>query len=595
MVHCTIETYSCDAYAVLAFVRESYLADGGTFKHMRRNAALLARYCHHSVLGKASGSIHRYPVSASRIAICRSGMARCSRPASRYGKHLNKTIREQFIFNSFRAMERSFNGYIQYIDDYSHEPVNQRRYDLLVVQKEQPFNAEPKAPLLVQHHVTPTERFYVRSHGPVPACPDSTRFRLVVDVSLALEHCQIGAQDNQKRPGQLQWSLETLREKFKFTEVEACLQCAGNRRTELVDRTKRPVKGVGWHQSAIGNARWGGFLLADLLRFSLHQAGLTDDAQLAQVPCDVCIEMEGADWVPEEEYRRKHRDTPPPGYMASLPWSMVMGDGSSGHAVPPVLLATHMNGAPLTADHGYPLRCVAPGIYGARSVKWLWRIGLRRGHSDGYFVERDYKVFSPAVDAAYVRWDSAPPLLEVNVQCAACVPAERAWKLWASKADRHPPGTASSLVVPLWGYAFSGGGRRIIRVDISGDAGATWTVAQLIFGEKGAHHAIRAESARVADDTDDAHNLYTPGLEPFRVRPLDTERPIANDAHRYAWCRWYAKLAIQPPCEVWCRAVDESANTQPDDVRACWNFRGVAHNSVYRIRVESDDGPRSRL
>ncbi len=36
-----------------------------------------------------------------------------------------------------------------------------------------------------------------------------------------------------------------------------------------------------------------------------------------------------------------------------------------------VLLAFEMNGAPLPADHGFPVRVVVPGVAGCRSVKWV--------------------------------------------------------------------------------------------------------------------------------------------------------------------------------------------------------------------------------
>ena len=41
-----------------------------------------------------------------------------------------------------------------------------------------------------------------------------------------------------------------------------------------------------------------------------------------------------------------------------------------------VLLAYELNGAPLPAEHGFPLRLVVPGYYGTNSVKWLWRLQL---------------------------------------------------------------------------------------------------------------------------------------------------------------------------------------------------------------------------
>lgn len=40
-----------------------------------------------------------------------------------------------------------------------------------------------------------------------------------------------------------------------------------------------------------------------------------------------------------------------------------------------VLLAFEMNGEPLPADHGAPVRVVVPGVAGCRSVKWVSRLG----------------------------------------------------------------------------------------------------------------------------------------------------------------------------------------------------------------------------
>ena len=40
------------------------------------------------------------------------------------------------------------------------------------------------------------------------------------------------------------------------------------------------------------------------------------------------------------------------------------------------VLAVRMNGAPLTRDHGFPVRLIVPGWYGCSCVKWVDRIEL---------------------------------------------------------------------------------------------------------------------------------------------------------------------------------------------------------------------------
>jgi DMSO/TMAO reductase YedYZ molybdopterin-dependent catalytic subunit len=54
------------------------------------------------------------------------------------------------------------------------------------------------------------------------------------------------------------------------------------------------------------------------------------------------------------------------------------------------LLCYEMNGVPLPAEHGFPLRLIAPGWYGVANVKWLTRIEVMDQRFAGRFMARDY-------------------------------------------------------------------------------------------------------------------------------------------------------------------------------------------------------------
>ena len=54
------------------------------------------------------------------------------------------------------------------------------------------------------------------------------------------------------------------------------------------------------------------------------------------------------------------------------------------------LLATHADGAPLTPDHGYPLRLVIPGKYFWKSAKWLKGIELSAVDRPGFWERYGY-------------------------------------------------------------------------------------------------------------------------------------------------------------------------------------------------------------
>jgi DMSO/TMAO reductase YedYZ molybdopterin-dependent catalytic subunit len=126
------------------------------------------------------------------------------------------------------------------------------------------------------------------------------------------------------------------------------LECAGN-----------PSGGGG-----VSTAIWSGLPLEVLLKQAGVQAGA------------ITVVFHGADSGEGE-------DVPPGTHFArAIPLDKAMN--------PSTLLAYEMNGAPLPADHGFPLRALVPGWYGMDSVKWLTRIEVSQEPFKGYFQQERY-------------------------------------------------------------------------------------------------------------------------------------------------------------------------------------------------------------
>lgn len=289
----------------------------------------------------------------------------------------------------------------------------------LIVHSEDPFNAEPSLPRLRSSFITAQADLYVRSHGPVPKLDERTH-RLTVGGHV-------------RNP--LDLSMPELRERFPTRTVTAVLQCAGNRRGDLLQ--VRPVSGDPWSAGAIGNAAWTGIPLGDLLR----AAGAADDPGLhvAFTASDDCE-------VDAEQFR----------YEVSIPIGKALA--------PEVLLAYEMNGEPLSPAHGFPLRVIVPGFAGVRSAKWLSRITVQDHPSDAKPQARDYKLFPPDVTKETADWDKGIPIYEMPLNAAICEPAAY---------TSLPPGSAL-----LRGYAVASA-RQITRVDVSIDGGRSWRQARL--------------------------------------------------------------------------------------------------------------------
>ena len=136
----------------------------------------------------------------------------------------------------------------------------------------------------------------------------------------------------------LSLTLDELRARPAVT-MAVMMECAGSGRAHLAPR---PVSAP-WHDEAIGCAEWTG----TPLRGVLEDAGVLDEA----VELLFTAHDRGIDQGVEQDYQR----------------SLTIEEAMSGD----VLLAYAMNGQPLPASHGFPLRLVVPEWYGMASVKWL--------------------------------------------------------------------------------------------------------------------------------------------------------------------------------------------------------------------------------
>ena len=73
------------------------------------------------------------------------------------------------------------------------------------------------------------------------------------------------------------------------------------------------------------------------------------------------------------------------GFTANIPLADLDRDG--------VLFATHHDGEPLSADHGYPLRLIVPHLYAWKSVKWVRGIEFLDHDAAGFWEQNGYHMY----------------------------------------------------------------------------------------------------------------------------------------------------------------------------------------------------------
>lgn len=383
-------------------------------------------------------------------------------------------------------------------DPFVNDPA---RHPGLVVLTSKPCNAETPGETLADHFITPTEQFYVRNHMWVPK----------VEGSGADHTVTIELPDGETKT----YTLKELREKFKAYRVTATLQCSGNRRRHMTDEGLR-TNGLQWNVGGISSAEWEGVRLSDVLAdagFPVSTAQAGEETEAKHV------------WFSGLE-----------AYGASIPLETAVDPRAD------VLLAYGMNGKPLPKDHGFPLRALVPGTVAARSVKWLSKISLSEEESPAQWQRRDYKSFGPN-EAGKEDWESAPAIQELPVTSAIT-------SVNVKKDERST----------VRGYAYSGGGRRITRVDVSLDNGQTWAQAHLI------------------DDC--------------APREGETESRCKGRKH-WAWQRWRYEAPIpmdedkggKKCATLVVKATDEAYNAQPECHTGIYNLRGNLATAWHRVVV----------
>lgn len=348
---------------------------------------------------------------------------------------------------------------------------------------DRPLNAETPVTLL-DDDFTPNDRFFVRNNGRVPRRALGQELKgwsLTIDGEVEKE---------------LQLTLPAIQD-FETVERALVIECGGNGRAGYVPQ----AKGNQWTLGAVGCAKFKGVRLRDVLQ----RAGLKKTATY--------IGYYGEDV-------HLSGDTTKSPISRGVPIAKAMDEHT--------LLAWEMNGVPLPAQHGFPLRLICPGWPGSTSGKWLRRIWVRdRVHDGTKMTGQAYRLPKrPVTPGTKVAPDDMAFIEEMPVKSIITFPGS------GVEHRKDQP-------LALRGHAWSGSGD-VRAMHVSIDFGQTWIAADL--------------------------------------------KPPVN---RYAWQRWTA--AVRFPTagsyEVWARATDTTGKQQPMVVPG-WNPKGYCNNAMQRISIQ---------
>mmetsp|Transcript_44397 Transcript_44397/g.82920 ORF Transcript_44397/g.82920 Transcript_44397/m.82920 type:complete len:866 (-) Transcript_44397:2067-4664(-) len=365
--------------------------------------------------------------------------------------------------------------------------------------RERKFSGEPSlAELSDAGYLTPTTLHYVDNKGPVPRLSDKS-------------HTLTLATNNRTRT----FNMRQLR-RMRAATVPATLVCSANRSKELSMLQATP--GPNFGPAAVATSIWTGVPLRVLLR----KIGVTKPS-------------EGAQFV---LFRGPKGEAPGKGdgmVETCIPIAMALDPASD------VIVAYKQNYKPLLPDQGFPLRVVVPGWVCARMVKWLTTITVSQFESENVFHLFDNKIL-PNMSRMQALKQGAFLNPEYKYDVANLNSA-----VWSPKHDELVKVTGDEgQRYTVQGYAHSGGGRRVTRVEVSLDGGSQWELANVTCAAPNRH------------------------------------------AKFWCWSIWsfavpISKLVKSASKSIKCRAWDDSNNTQPSHMS--WNCLGLGNNAQFTVKI----------
>ena len=322
--------------------------------------------------------------------------------------------------------------------------------------------------------LTPVPHFFVRNHMHEPSELDPATWQLTIGGEV-------------ERPMTIR--LAEL-EKMEAHSVVNTLECAGNGRAYYKPR----LPGIQWGKGAVGTARFSGPRLRDVL----------EPARVKSTGKHLMFR--GLDDIPGK--------VPP--FIRSIPMEKAL-DGDT-------LIATHMNGKPLTKHHGFPARLLVPGWVGSASCKWLTELRILDTEFSGNFMSPGYRLPNhPLAPGEPLKADDSHPITSLAVKSVIAGPGDGS--------------ETKSRKVVIHGAAWAGEAE-IAKVEISTDGGSVWKPARL-----------------------------------------------GSDRARYAWRLWSYEWKPERPGDysLMSRATDSHGQTQP--AAAAWNPGGYLNNAMDQVQI----------